>query len=217
MSTHTVTAAVADLLTIVPARDASAPEGLETPELRLLVEAAKAGDRDAFGRLVEVHERVVIRTAMAALGRREDAEDVAQEAFVVAWQKLAGFRGDATFRTWLLTIVWRRALDRRRARQRWWTRASSGRPDGAEDGTPAATSPDPERTAMGRETARRVAVEIGRLSPKLRDALLLSASGEHSYEEIARLLRVSVGTLKWRVSEARRVVAVRVGLQRSGR
>ena len=81
--------------------------------------AARTGGQAAFGDLVTMHQRVVFRTAMAALGPREDAEDAAQEAFVVAWRKLRGFRGDSTFRTWLLTIAWRKALDKRRKRLLW--------------------------------------------------------------------------------------------------
>jgi RNA polymerase sigma-70 factor (ECF subfamily) len=93
---------------------------------------------------------------MAALGAREDAEDAAQEAFVLAWRHLPRFRGDATFRTWLLTIVWRRALDRRRGRQRWWHRL---RPAGAAaDDDPfahvAAGAPDPARSTPTSSAAR---------------------------------------------------------------
>lgn len=218
MSIDRVAATVADLLSIVPAHHALARPGFETPEQAALVAAARAGDREAFGRLVEWHEGVVLRTAMAALGRREDAEDVAQEAFVIAWQKLGSFRGDATFRTWILTIVWRRALDRRRLRARWWTRTSSLDPDevGREVARMAVES-DPERSALDRELARRLAAEIARLSPKLKDALLLSASGGHSYDEIARVLGIPVGTVKWRVAEARRRVAAGVGLERDSK
>ena len=67
-------------------------------------EAARAGSHEAFGELVTLHERMVFRVALAALGNREDALDAAQDAFVVAWRRLGGFRGDAAFRTWLLTI-----------------------------------------------------------------------------------------------------------------
>ena len=92
----------------------------DRPEVRALVAAAREGDREAFGELVSLHYRAVFRTAMAALQRREDAEDVTQDAFVLAWRKVAGFRGDSSFKTWLLTIVWRQALDKRRSRMRWW-------------------------------------------------------------------------------------------------
>jgi RNA polymerase sigma-70 factor (ECF subfamily) len=183
----------------------------DTAEERALVEAARAGDRDAFGALVTRHERAVLRTAMAALGDRADAEDAAQDACILAWQKLSGFRGEAMFRTWLLAIVWRKALDRRRRRRATWWSASTaaGRSDGDLDWL-SATGADPERETVSRDLARRVESEIRHLSPKLRDALLLAASGEHSYAEIAAILGIPLGTLKWRVSEARRVIGQRV-------
>jgi RNA polymerase sigma-70 factor (ECF subfamily) len=204
-----VTGAVADLLTIGPV-DGTA-ESRESPQIVALVEAARAGDREAFGDLVTLHQRLVFRTALAALGRREDAEDTAQEAFVVAWRKLSGFRGEAMFRTWLLTIVWRKAIDKRRQRQLWWRRTEPASPQGDDPlDHLAEVAPDPERHAVSRDRARRIASEISRLTPKLKDTLLLASSGEHSYEEISALLKVPLGTVKWRVAEARRVVQTRL-------
>jgi RNA polymerase sigma-70 factor (ECF subfamily) len=212
MSTYPVTAAVADLLTIAGPRDSSPADGRESAQVRVLVEAARAGDREAFGDLVTLHQRVVYRTALAALGAHEDAEDATQDAFVVAWQKLPGFRGDAMFRTWLLTIVWRKALDRRRQRRSWWQRTQPSTLDSMLDPIEllAGTSPDPERAAVSRDLADRVRAEIGRLTPKLKDTLLLASSGEHTYDEIATLLGVPLGTVKWRVAEARRVIVERL-------
>ncbi|MGE5833920.1 MAG: RNA polymerase sigma factor, partial [Acidobacteriota bacterium] len=83
-----------------------------------------------------------------------------------------------------------------------------------DDSDPIDTVPhgdaDPERAIVAQDLARRVREEIGRLSPKLRDALLLAASGDYSYGEIALMLGVPLGTVKWRVSEARRLIAVRM-------
>lgn len=184
----------------------------ERPEHRALIDRARAGSREAFGELVALHQRVVFRAALAALGSPEDAEDAAQEAFVSAWRKLPGFRGDSTFRTWLLTITWRRALDKRRSRRRWWKRAVLPGLDGADPLDEfASDAPDPERAAAAGELAHRAHREIARLTPKLRDTLLLAASGEHSYQDIATMLGVPLGTVKWRVSEARRIVAGRLG------
>lgn len=177
-----------------------------------LVDAARSGNCDAFGQLVLLHERVAVRTALAALGQHADAEDAAQDAFLLAWRKLGSFRGDATFRTWLLTIVWRQATVRRRTQQRWWRRLIPG--NAHEEHAHSrlverlpGTGLNPEQIAVARSQAERTAKAIARLSPKLRDTLLLTASGEHSYDEIGRLLRVPVGTVKWRVSEARRLVS----------
>jgi RNA polymerase sigma-70 factor (ECF subfamily) len=206
-STVRVTADVAGFVSIAPPH--AQPADRETPQLRALIDAARAGSQEAFGELVSLHERVVMRTAMAALGVREDAEDVAQEAFVLAWQHLARFRGEATFRTWLVTIVWRRALDRRRSRQRWWHRLRHPAGDAEHDGAAqlVSTDADPERLAIDADLVRRAQEHIQQLSPKLKDTLLLACSGEHSYEEIAAILRVPLGTVKWRVSEARRVIS----------
>ena len=213
MSTPLVTATVADLVTLVDSADVPLAEGRDTPDVQALVAAARAGSREAFGDLILLNQRPVFRAAFAALGSREDAEDATQEAFVVAWQKLPGFRGDATFRTWLLTIAWRKALDRRRHRQSWWRRTAATR--FADDVDPIDDVPDgdadPERAAVARDLARRARVEILRLSPKLRDTLLLATSGEHTYEQIASMLHVPLGTVKWRVAEARRLVALTLG------
>ena len=90
----------------------------DTPQVRAWVAAAQAGDRAAFDALVGVYSRAVYRAAMAALQRSEDAEDATQDAFVLAWRKIGAFRGDSSFKTWLLTIAWRQALDRRIRRDR---------------------------------------------------------------------------------------------------
>ena len=95
---------------------AASPLVGDTPQVQAWVRAAKAGDRAAFDALVGLYYRSVYRTAMAALQRSEDADDATQDAFVLAWRKVAGFRGDSSFKTWLLTIVWRQALDRRKRR-----------------------------------------------------------------------------------------------------
>ncbi len=195
-----------------------ATDSRDIPGERALIDAARTGDHEAFGDLVQLHERVVVRTALAALGRQDDAEDVAQEAFLLAWRHLPRFRGDASFRTWLLTIVWRQALARRRTRQRWWQRfVPNARDERGGSGVTtqvASLAPGPEDQAVGRSETRRLAAAIAALSPKLRDTLLLAATGEHTYEDIGRMLGVATGTVKWRVAEARRLVALAIGVAR---
>ena len=182
----------------------------ESSEVRLLIDRARAGDQVAFGRLVDMHQRSVYRTALAALGTHEDAEDAAQDAFIQAWRHLPGFRGDAAFRTWLLTIVWRKALDRRRSRLLWWNRRAVA-PEGVDLLAELTTgAPSPERAALASDEARRVQKEILKLSSTLRDTLLLVSSGEYSYEEVAAILGSPIGTVKWRVAEARRIIARRM-------
>jgi Sigma-70 region 2 len=70
-----------------------------------LVVRAREGDTEAFGELVTRHQTAVFRAALAALGSAADAEDFTQEAFISAYRRLSGFRGNASFKTWLLTMV----------------------------------------------------------------------------------------------------------------
>lgn len=175
-----------------------------------LVRRAQAGDDEAFGELVDLNRRAVYRAAYAALGSAADADDVAQETFVTVYRKLGGFRGDASFRTWLLSIAWRKALDRRRSVTRWlrMTVTPSGPQEEAGDGIerlPSGARSQEEDVAAD-ELQRRIRQLIATLPRKHRDALLLASSGDHTYEQIAHMLGIPLGTVKWRVAEARRVL-----------
>ncbi|HET7698512.1 MAG TPA: RNA polymerase sigma factor [Vicinamibacterales bacterium] len=180
------------------------------PDLEL-VRRAQAGDVDAFGDLVERNRRAVFRAALAAVGSAVEADDVAQEAFVTAFQKLSGFRGESSFKTWLLSITWRKAIDRRKSVTRWMQRlvAPHASAEG-EEWDPMQNLPSgaqsQEDDAMTADLQRRVRPLIASLPRKLRDALLLAGSGDHSYDEIGKMLGIPTGTVKWRVSEARKVL-----------
>jgi RNA polymerase sigma-70 factor (ECF subfamily) len=167
-----------------------------------LVLLARQGDPDAFDQLVVRHQSAVYRAALAALRAPEDAEEVAQDALVRAWSKLHRFRGDSSFKTWLLTITWNQAMSRRRSLAAWFRRAASL--DVVAEPIDARRQQDVAvHDAQLQDHARRA---IQSLTTKLRDALLLAQSGDHSYDEIAAMLGIPVGTVKWRVSEARRKV-----------
>lgn len=173
-----------------------------------LVERAQGGDSAAFGVLVERHRSAVYRAALAVLGSTADAEDVAQEALVAAYQKLGGFRGEAAFKTWVLSITWRHALDRRRSVAMRMKRFVSPPEDTWPD--PAEPGPRPDQLLAGTEFRGQVRRLVRRLPAKLRDPLLLWASGDYSYDELARVLAIPSGTAKWRVMEARRQLRERL-------
>ena len=179
-----------------------------------LVRLAQAGDADAFGTLVERNRTAVFRAALAALGSPAEADDVAQEAFVMAYRKIGTFRGEAAFRTWLLAIAWRKALDRRKSLTRWLKlTATPSEPDGDHshwiEHMPAMTRSQEEDLAAT-QLQQKVKSLIRTLPRKLRDSLLLAGSGEYTYEQISQMLGVPVGTVKWRVSEARRVLKLKL-------
>jgi RNA polymerase sigma-70 factor, ECF subfamily len=175
-----------------------------------LLRRAQAGDTEAFGELVERHRRAVYRAVYAALRSSAEADDVAQEAFVTAFRRLDTFRGDATFKTWLLSIAWRKALDRRKSVTRWLRMTVSGDPRSDEPQDLVERMPSlavsQEDRVVGSDLQRTLRRLIAALPPKLRDTLLLAGCGEYTSEEIGRMLGIPVGTVKWRVSEARRLL-----------
>jgi RNA polymerase sigma-70 factor (ECF subfamily) len=183
-----------------------------------LVERARGGDRAAFGELVDRYQVAVYRTALAALRSPEEAEDVAQEAFLAAFRKIGAFRGEASFKTWLLAITWRRALDRRKSVAEWFSRFVAP-PDGHFSGPddPPALEPSHEKRLIDADLQNHVWRLLHKLPAKMRDVLLLAATGEHTLEEIAELLGVPVGTVKWRASEGRRLLKERLARLEAGR
>jgi RNA polymerase sigma-70 factor, ECF subfamily len=177
-----------------------------------LIGRARDGDAVAFGALVDRYRTPVFRAALAALGSREDAEEVAQDAFVAAYRALPGFRGDASFKTWLVSIAWRKALTRRKS-VRTLMRRFVAPPADAEWQVPD-TGRSQEQAVMDEDLHRQLKHLIAALAPKLRDALLLAASRDYTMDEIARLLGLPTGTVKWRIAEARR--QLKAGLAQVG-
>lgn len=188
-----------------------------------LVERARQGDPAAFGQLVDRHRSAVFRAALAALGSAADAEDAAQEAFLTAYRKLSSFRGEASFKTWLLTIAWHQAMNERRSLKRWWRLVEDrGRVDASADAASetdlgerrsadaALSDRSPEQILGDARLRRDIERAIRDLPRKLRDPLLLAQSGEYRYEEIGAMLKAPLGTIKWRISEARRIVKERL-------
>lgn len=173
-----------------------------------LVDRARQGDAVAFGTLVDRHRTPVYRAALAALGSHEDAEEVAQEAFIAAFRYLAGFRREASFRTWVIAIAWRKALTRRRSVRMLMRRFVAPADDTGWD--PPDTAQTQEQAIMDAELRGQIRRLIARLSPRLRDALLLASSGDYTMEEIGRLLGAPTGTVKWRIAEARRQLKARL-------
>jgi RNA polymerase sigma-70 factor (ECF subfamily) len=116
------------------------------------------------------------------------------------------------FRTWLLSITWRKAIDRRKSASRWLQRLVTPAPAGESGKEPDPMQKLPSRAQsqedelLTSDLQRRLRPLIASLPKKLRDALLLAGSGDHTYEEIGQMLNIPVGTVKWRVSEARKVL-----------
>ena len=174
-----------------------------------LVERVLQGDSAAFDELVRRHGSAVYRAALAALRSPPDAEDVMQETFVLAFQKLRSFRHESTFKTWLLTIAWRRALRYRGSPVFRLQRLMAS--DSAAAVSLSSYEPSAEQSLIAGELDRNVRRLVRTLPARLRDPLLLSASGRFSYEDLSDILGIPTGTVKWRISEARKFLRLKLG------
>ena len=171
----------------------------------ILIERCRAGDLAAFEPLVEKYRQRVYRLAYNVLRDPDEAWDVAQDAFIRAFQALPSFRGDSAFYTWLFRIVMNVARDR--ARQH----AARGRAFGTERVdekdwdrvlVDQATSPDAHATQV--EERDRIARALATLSEPHRAIIMLSDLEGLSYREIAEVLNIPMGTVMSRLHNARR-------------
>lgn len=180
------------------------------PEVVRLVALARTGDRAAFGQLIETHLTAARRVALAAVGQPSDADEAVQEASVAAWKRLDGLNDPNAFRGWYMRIVWRKAIDRRRSVRSWLDRFGASTTDDRRPIELASADPSPDQVLISRELEAAITQVVKALPPKLRDPFLLAASGDHRYEEIAAMLGAPVGTVKWRIAEARRLIRMKL-------
>ena len=182
--------------------------GLSREEVEDLVERAKAGDRPAFARLVSEYQDKIHGYVYRMLGDAEEAEDVAQETFLRAFQSLPSFRGAASFHTWLYRIASNLSIDiaRRNRRQNDGT-ISLDEPLESDDGDYgreiADESVGPEQLSARREVQELVRGAIGDLPEKLQTVVVLYELQGESYEDIAEILGCPLGTVKSRLFNAR--------------
>ncbi|HET6379994.1 MAG TPA: RNA polymerase sigma factor [candidate division Zixibacteria bacterium] len=155
---------------------------------RGLVDAVLAGDRDAFRILVEREQVAVFRACLRILGRPHDAEDVAQESFVMAYRSLGTYRGRGSLGAWLMRIATRQAF-RRLGQRRADVELTPGMPLTAPD-------PDPLAAALAGERQREVRLAVAALSEPYREVVALRYFGELSLEEIARATGRPLNTVK---------------------
>jgi len=187
------------------------PEAADAdPEVVRLVALARTGDRVAFGRLIEGHLTAARRVALAAVGQASDADEAVQEASVAAWKRLDALQDPNAFRGWYMRIVWRKAIDRRRSLRSWFERFGSSTTDDQRPLEFPSADPAPDALLMSRELEVAIRQVVKALPPKLRDPFLLAASGDHRYEEIATMVGAPIGTIKWRIAEARRVLRMKL-------
>lgn len=178
-----------------------------------LVQKAVQGDREAFRELVEKYQRRVLGVVTGMLHDREAALEVTQETFIKAYRSISGFKGDASFYTWIYRIAVNLAIDHQR---REWRRpmADSVRTGSGEEGGPAESildrirddhpGADPFQATKDSELRDQVQRAIDDLTPDHRAVILLREVEGLSYEEISLVMQCSKGTVMSRLHYARK-------------
>ena len=166
-----------------------------------LIQAARNGDQAAFGELVQQYQKRVFALAVRMCPTPELAEEAAQEAFLAAWQGLPFFRGDSAFATWLYRLTSNACVDLLRKENRHQGPSLDDESVSAEVPDP---TPTPEKAVEQQELRRQIEAGLQTLSPEHREVLLLRQMQGLSYQEIGAALSLEEGTVKSRLSRAKR-------------
>ena len=166
---------------------------------------AKRGDQDAFEQLVRDNQNKVYSLALRFTGDRETAADLAQEAFVKAWQGLDSFQGESSFSTWVYRLTANVCIDylRKKARREAIEPAVSLDDPGGLRAEPADWEQDPHLQLERSERGQALALGLSRLPDWQRQVLVLRELSGLSYQEIGEKLGLDMGTVKSRIARAR--------------
>lgn len=174
-----------------------------------LIKKAQSGDCDAFEKLVYEHEKLVYNLALRLLGNEQDAQDAFQEAFIKAWTGLSSFRGESKFSVWLYRLASNVCMDMLRHRKNetlsLTVTDSSGEECILDVSDP---TPGPHELLENRESMEQLSKAIKALPEDHRKILMLREEAGLSYEEIASLLGLDLGTVKSRIFRARKKLCV---------
>lgn len=181
------------------------------------IERLKRRDERAFNQLVELYQGRVFRLLLRMLGRRDEAEDLAQEVFVQVFKAIDQFRGDAKLGTWLYRIAVNLCKNRvkylarryENARDSFELAAERGSTEGAPAATFAAVA-RPDQMVEGLQVERILQRAIGELEPEFREVLVLRDVEDLSYAEIGEITGLPEGTVKSRIHRARGMLKVSV-------
>jgi len=154
---------------------------------RDLVGACQRGEREAFDRLVERYQREIYRLCYRYVNNHEDANDLAQDAFLKAWRAIGRFRGDSSFSTWLYRIAVNACLNHRALKRPLLQELPEVLPEPA---------PRADADVLSADESRRVRQAVGQLPERQRATLILKVYHELTHEEVAQILGSTVGTVK---------------------
>ncbi|WP_240928214.1 RNA polymerase sigma factor [Thalassoroseus pseudoceratinae] len=169
---------------------------------RLITECLN-GRTEAFGDLVLRHQNRLHNTLAKMLGSTEDARDISQEAFVLAFTKLDTFRGESAFYSWLFRIAYNVLVSRKRKKRRATTSLDAAREKAGVDPTDFHPEAHPSHSMELAEQQTQVRRALAELSEEYREVLVLKEMENLSYEEIAEIVGCPIGTVRSRIHRGR--------------
>ena len=167
----------------------------------LLLRKAQRGDSEAFEQLITPLEQLIWRICWHYTGNRESAEDCGQETMIRIWRSLDSYRGDCALESWVYRIAANCCMDYLRKKKR--DKSVSMEPMREQGFDPADPSPGTEEQVVAADEQKRLREAITQLPEDQREALIMTQLEKVSYEEAAKLLGVSEGTIKSRVNRAK--------------
>jgi RNA polymerase sigma-70 factor (ECF subfamily) len=174
-----------------------------------LIELFLSGDEEAFNRLVIKYQHKIYNLCCRVMGDRDEAQDMAQEVFITVHKSLKKFRGESLFSTWVFRVTVNHCKNRIKhlGRRRYYQTLSIDQPMELDDGEvyyePEDECPDPEESMASLEIQNLVQDAINTLDPVHRIVIVLRDIQDLSYEEIAEIVGIKVGTVKSRIHRAR--------------
>lgn len=171
-----------------------------------LIGKAKQGDMHAFEELILKHEKIVYNLALRMMNHSEDAKDISQEVFLKAYRSLANFDERSAFSTWLYRITHNTCIDemrRRKGKQNYSLEEELENEEGSMQRQIADEGDTPEESLLREEQKSELLQALENLSEEHKAAIILRDVKGFSYEEIAEILEVSLGTVKSRISRGR--------------
>lgn len=186
-----------------PASASPPGAGAVDDPLAALVERCRRGDMNAFERVVAETQGGVYNIAYSVLGNHEEAQDATQEIYVRVWRSLPTFRGEARFTTWLYRIAVNSSLNRRR---RLKGRMAEMEDDGVLERLESPEA-DPADAAIASERNRALWAAVRCLPAKYQVVIQLFYRQQLTYDEMAEVLSMPLGTIKAQLSRARRALA----------
>lgn len=168
-----------------------------------LIKKAKSGNLEAFEQLILQYEKRIYNYCYRMTNSQEDAEDLAQEIFIKVYKNLKSFKGNSKFSTWIYRIAYNTCIDKYRKKEVATVSLTLNSDEEEKEIDLPSNDPLPEERIVSREEYDVVCECISELKPEYKNAVILRDIQNYTYDEIAEILNIPLGTVKSHISRGR--------------